>query len=129
MRTPLSIGAALFLCASFTAGCRLLNYAAYRSAPISLRGRLRYGPLFLPRYDQVYFAPLCTAALALAAPLAMWKLGVDDMATLCATIALTLAAAINLPPTKYAWTLTGGHQSPRSAGKEGTAVDATLTRV
>ena len=73
----------------------------------------------MPRYDQIYFAPLCTLVLAIAAPLALHRLGMGDIAATCAAITLCLAAAaINLPPNKYVWRLTGAHQVTRATGKD-----------
>ena len=92
--------------------CRMLNYGG--SAPISLSGRLRHGPLLIPRYDQVYAAPLASALLAGVAPTALHALGLSMTAASAASIALVLAATINLPPTKYRWKLTGGYHAQHS---------------
>ena len=86
-----------------------------RAAPISLWGRLRYGPLLVPRYDQVEVAPLCKVAAGCLVPAAFHAAGVDDMIGLCASISIILALGILLPPSKYDWKLTGAHQSVRAA--------------
>jgi hypothetical protein len=69
--------------------------------------------LLVPRYDQVLLAPLCTALVACTLPLVLWAAGIDGMASACASIAVVLALAILLPPTKYRWKLTGAHQMAR----------------
>jgi hypothetical protein len=89
---------------------RWITYAAGHVAPISLWGRLRYGPLLVPRFDQIYVAPVCTALVACFAPGALHAMGLGVMPALAASIALTLAAAINLPPSRYHWKLTGGYR-------------------
>jgi hypothetical protein len=109
--TPLSLAVIAGFSIAFF---RWVNYAAGHSAPISLWGRLRYGPLLVPRFDQVYVAPLCVVALAIVTPGALHALGMAPMAAFTASVAVSLAAAINLPPTKYQWKLTGAHQVPRS---------------
>jgi hypothetical protein len=89
---------------------RWVAYAAGHCAPISLWGRLRYGPLLVPRFDQIYVAPICTAVIACVAPGALHALGLGVIAAFAASIALVLAAAINFPPTRYQWKLTGAYR-------------------
>jgi hypothetical protein len=89
---------------------RWLNYALGRWAPISLYGRLRYGPLLIPRYDVIHLAPLCTALAACAVPFALRAAGVGVIESFAATVAISLALALTLPPSKYQWKLTGAYQ-------------------
>ena len=105
--------------------CRLPNYGG--SAPISLSGRFRHGPLLVPRYDQVYVAPFAAALLACVAPVALRSLGLSVMAAAAASIALVLAATINLPPTKYRWKLTGGYHFAHSEHETSGGSDVELT--
>jgi hypothetical protein len=94
----------------FAALIRLAVYTGNRHAPLSLRGRLRTGHLFIPRYDIVYFGPIITAAIAVCGPFALRALGLPRVQAIAISGFLLMASLFVIGPTKRMFDLCGAHR-------------------
>ena len=94
----------------FAALIRLAVYTGNRHAPLSLRGRLRTGHLFIPRYDIVYFGPIVTAAIAIGGPFALGALGLPRVQAIAVSAFLVMATLFVIGPTRRLFDLCGAHR-------------------
>jgi len=89
---------------------RLAVYSLHYWPPISLWGRIWTFRWIIPGYDRVFLAPLCTAAVGVAAPIALNWLGLPWEISFPVSVSLVLLAALNLGPTLLSWRMTGRHR-------------------
>ena len=99
---------------------RWVVYGAEHHPPISLFGRLWTGRLIVPGYDVVAVAPLTAAALAVAVPLGLWRIGTGVPVAAAAGTLAVMAVVLLGGPTLRHWQLTGHHRVVPRHGRERT---------
>jgi hypothetical protein len=107
---PLELGTAIVWGGAILAFLRFVSRFAGRLPPISILGRIATGNFFIPRYDQIFLAPLCICATAigLAGARALVSFSDPVLAGISATV--LGAMALGLPPSPNRWRLTGGYR-------------------
>jgi hypothetical protein len=89
---------------------RTLTYVVGYPPPISLLGRIRTGRWIIPRYDQVFLAPLCTALVGVLATDRFRPGNLGDDIWMPIGVAMGVMITLTTPPTLAQWRLTGEHR-------------------
>jgi hypothetical protein len=99
----------------YVAGFRTLGYTALYRSPISIFGRISTGRLIIPKYDKVFIAPLCIVLAGAVVPLALWFAHLNGVWAFRLCVFSVAFFAVDLPPTRRDWQLTGAHRPSRIA--------------
>jgi hypothetical protein len=94
----------------FCALVRLGNYCARYRWPIGPLARIATGHLIIPRYDQVFIAPLLTIAAGFIVPPWCMHIGLSLPASLAVGVATMLAASLEIGPSLRRWQFTAAHR-------------------
>jgi hypothetical protein len=89
---------------------RLARYCNGYRPPISFWGRLATARLLIPRYDQVYVAPLLATFVGVAYLVLNGPLGPSEPASASAAGAVAVFISLGMGPDLRTWRLTGTHR-------------------
>src|SRR5262249_15126958 len=110
----------LSLVALAVPGARFGIYCDGYAPPISFLGRLATGRWIIPRYDQVFVAPLLAVAAGSTLGGVAVLLGLDLVVALPVVIAVVLFLSLGLGPSLQVWRLTGNHRIVEGSHRAGT---------
>jgi hypothetical protein len=103
----------LLVLGAVTLGAALIRVGVYcdgYAPPISLIGRLVTGCWIIPGYDQVFVAPVLTAAAGAVFSIVPSLLELDPLFCHPVALAVVLFLSLGLGPSLSAWRLTGNHR-------------------
>ncbi len=110
-------GESTFLSSLWRAFCvliavvRLSKYIAGCAPPTSVFARIATGQLIMPRYDQIFVAPLCILLFGWWGPLLLWKLGLPPVLLPALCVGIIVLMAVGMGPTLELWKFTGQYRA------------------
>ena len=92
---------------------RLGVYAGRYPTAVSTWGRLVAGPWWMPRYDIIWIAPICTTAAAVAGAAIVYTSPIQPQFSAAVSVGTIIAIATLAGPTMLKWDHTGHHMFAR----------------
>ncbi len=91
-------------------GGRILIYLYGHLPPISFPGRVALGRWIIPKFDQIFLAPLLALLVGCSLPAFFALAGIEPILACSVTLSLCLFILMGMGPSLKAWRLTGHHR-------------------
>jgi hypothetical protein len=91
-------------------GGRILIYLYGHLPPISFPGRVALGRWIIPKFDQIFLAPLLALLVGWSFPEILALVGIEPILASSLTLSLCLFTLLGMGPSLKAWRLTGHHR-------------------